>query len=70
MLRGVRVIDPAAGVDSAARDVWIEAGRIRAVDDRVDTDAAGVIDLTPQGGAEPLVLCPGFIDLHTHLRDP
>jgi len=69
ILRGVRVIDPLAGVDRAPQDVWIEAGRIRALDDRIEAGGVPVIDFTRAGG-EPVVLCPGFIDLHVHLRDP
>lgn len=70
LLRGVRVIDPAAGVDAPSQDVWIEAGRLRAIDRRIDAGGVPVIDLTPREGAAQCVVCPGFIDLHAHLREP
>ncbi len=64
LIRGGRVIDPAARRDETA-DVLIEDGRIREV-------RAG---LHPPEGAEVieakgLVVTPGFIDIHTHLREP
>ena len=63
IIRSGRVVDPALKLDMAA-DVLIEDGRIVAVDARIDADGARVIDA---GG---LVVAPGFVDLHTHLRDP
>ena len=64
LLKGGRVIDPANGVD-AVQDVVIADGRIERV-------AASVI--VPKG-AETVdvagkVVCPGFIDIHVHLREP
>ena len=67
VLRGGRVLDPAQGLDETA-DVVIEGGRIT----RVGRDAgAGVsgahvrsIDVSGKW------VCPGFIDMHVHLREP
>ena len=70
ILRGVRVIDPLAGLDADAHDVWIDAGRIRAIDRHIDPASVPVVDFTPAPGAQAVVLCPGFIDLHAHLRQP
>jgi len=70
ILRGVRVIDPAARVDDIDRDVWIAQGRIIAIEPRIHTDGVRVVDLTPEPGLAPKVLCPGFIDVHAHLREP
>jgi dihydroorotase len=67
LLRGARVIDPASGLD-ATRDILIEAGRIAAVDVAIppsETAATTIVDLGPS-----LVVCPGFIDMHVHLREP
>lgn len=69
-LRGVRVIDPAVDLDAANRDVWIEDGRLMAVDHGPPDDGAEPIDLTPHDGQPACVLCPGFIDVHAHLREP
>jgi dihydroorotase len=70
ILRGVRVIDPLARLDAPRQDVWIDSGRIVAIYHHIDEGAVPVVDLTPPDGGEPCVLCPGFIDLHTHLREP
>ncbi|HWS54306.1 MAG TPA: dihydroorotase [Pyrinomonadaceae bacterium] len=59
------VIDPAEGVN-AGRDLFIEDGRVRALLGRGEArpEGAEVFDATG------LVVAPGFIDLHTHLREP
>ena len=67
LIEGGRVIDPANTVD-AVLDVLIEDGRIAAVGPpRSARDAAPpdrVLD------ARGKVVCPGFVDLHVHLREP
>jgi dihydroorotase len=70
ILRGVRVIDPAAGLDVAGQDVWLSEGRIIAIYRQIDEGTVPVIDLTPAPGNSPCILAPGFIDLHAHLREP
>jgi dihydroorotase len=70
ILRGVRVIDPLGGVDAEGQDVWLCDGRIAGVDRRIAAPGVPVIDLTPPSGRASRVLCPGFIDLHAHLREP
>lgn len=70
ILRGVRLIDAAAGLDAPGHDVWIGEGRILAVQRRIEAGTVPVLDLTPRAGQAPPILCPGFIDLHTHLREP
>ncbi len=61
--RGARVVDPAAGIDEV-RHVLVEAGRVSAVGDRLRPEGAEVVDCTG------LVLAPGLVDLHAHLREP
>jgi dihydroorotase len=63
LLKGGRVVDPAAGRDGAF-DVLLEDGRVREVKPRLTAKGATVLDV------KGLVVCPGFIDLHTHLREP
>ncbi len=63
IIRSGRVIDPAAGIDRQA-DLLIEDGRIAQVGKSLTADGARVIE------AAGLVVAPGFIDLHAHLRDP
>jgi dihydroorotase len=69
ILRGVRVIDPGR-LDATGQDVWIDGGKILAIYHHIDADGVQVVDLTPPEGVEPCVLCPGFIDLHAHFREP
>jgi dihydroorotase len=70
ILRGVRVIDPAARLDLAGQDVWLSEGRIIAIYRQIEEGTVPVVDLTPAPGQSPCILAPGFIDLHAHLREP
>jgi dihydroorotase len=62
-IRGGRVIDPANGID-AITDVLIVDGRISEIGPNAGNSAGEVL------GASGLVVCPGFVDIHTHLREP
>lgn len=63
LIRGGRVIDPANGVDEIA-DVLIREGRIVAVGgDLGDRDVQTFV-------AAGLIVTPGWIDVHVHLRQP
>jgi dihydroorotase len=64
ILRGGRVVDPANGRDGIF-DVLIDGERIAEVGKNLTAGGAEVIDV-PAG----LVICPGFIDMHVHLREP
>ena len=64
ILRGGRVIDPRNGVDGV-RDVWLEAGRVKAVAERIDAPNG-----TPELDVRGQWVVPGLVDLHTHLREP
>lgn len=64
LLKGGRVVDPARGVDGTF-DVVIEDGAIARVDRDLPVDGARVVEI-PRG----CVVCPGFIDMHVHLREP
>ena len=63
IIRNGRVIDPHTGADGTA-DVLIEDGRIRAIGPRLEGGDAPAFD------AAGLVIAPGFIDMHVHLREP
>src|SRR5436309_552607 len=64
LIRGGRVIDPATGVDREA-DVLLAEGRIAAIDASILPGGHHrVID------ARNLLVAPGLVDMHVHLRDP
>ncbi len=63
LIRGGRVIDPASRLDGRV-DVLIENGRIAQIGDGLKARNAEVFD------AAGCVVTPGFIDIHTHLREP
>src|SRR3954469_9864727 len=64
LLKGGRVVDPANGIDGV-RDVLIDGDRIARVGTDLPADGATVVEI-PNG----FVVCPGFIDMHVHLREP
>lgn len=64
LLKNGRVIDPSRGVDDTL-DVLIEEGKIARVEINVPKDSdMSIFDLAG------LVVAPGFIDMHVHLREP
>ena len=63
LIKNGRVIDPASGHDAVA-DVWIEDGVIKGVGANLSSAGAEVFDATG------LIVAPGFIDMHVHLREP
>jgi len=63
LLTGGRVVDPASGTD-ATNDVLIRDGLVVEVGSAIDAGDAETIDCTG------LVIAPGLVDLHTHLREP
>lgn len=64
LIHGARVLDPANGIDLTGGTVFVEDDRIAAVGKDIEAGNARVWD------ARGLVLTPGFVDLHTHLREP
>jgi len=63
LIKNGRVIDPASRHDGVA-DVWIEDGLIKGVGVGLPAAGSDVIDATG------LIVTPGFIDMHVHLREP
>src|SRR6478736_6025183 len=66
LLTGGRVIDPASRLDASA-DVLIVNGKIAAVGPDAGAKAPAHIERMDVSG---MVVCPGLIDLHVHLREP
>ncbi|MFF3669350.1 amidohydrolase family protein [Microtetraspora malaysiensis] len=62
LLRGGRVIDPAAGIDRVA-DVAVAGGKVEAVGPDLAGHAATVIDVAGR------YVIPGLVDLHVHIPD-
>jgi dihydroorotase len=65
LLRGGRVVDPSQGLDGTA-DVLIADGKIAGVGPRVAEGAPGAEIVDCAG----LIVSPGFVDVHCHLREP
>jgi dihydroorotase len=65
LLKGGRVVDPANGRDGVF-DVLIDGDRIARVGRDLPADAGTKVVDVPSG----LVVCPGLIDMHVHLREP
>lgn len=63
ILRGARVVDPAADRDETL-DVRVADGVVTDVGASLSVNSAEEID------CDGLVVSPGFVDLHTHLREP
>lgn len=65
LISGGRIIDPSQGLDRIG-DLLIAQGRIQGIETkgRSQKESWKVIE------AQGLVVCPGFIDLHCHLREP
>jgi dihydroorotase len=63
ILKGGRVVDPSHGIDAVA-DVLIEDGRVVRIGPGLRSEGAEEDDLAG------LVVCPGFLDMHVHLREP
>ena len=64
LVRGGHVVDPSQGLD-AVLDVLLVDGRVARLGERLDApEGAEVVDA---GG---LVVAPGLIDVHVHLREP
>ncbi len=66
LVTGGRVVDPANRLDAVA-DVFVLDGKISAVGPGIAAQAPSHV---PRLDATGMVVCPGLIDLHAHLREP
>jgi dihydroorotase len=65
LLKGGRVVDPANGRDGVF-DILIDGDRIARVGRDLPVDVGTTVVEVPSG----LIVCPGLIDMHVHLREP
>ena len=63
LLEGGRVVDPASGVDREC-DLLIEDGKVAGLGSALEAEGAKRVDVSGR------VVCPGFLDMHVHLREP
>jgi dihydroorotase len=63
LIKSGRVLDPASKTD-AALDILLDGSRIARTGANLAADGAEIFD------AQDLIVAPGFIDLHCHLREP
>ena len=63
LLKNGRVVDPATETDETL-DILIDRGKFIEIKPRIQAQATKIIDVSRH------VVAPGFIDMHTHLRDP
>ena len=62
-LRGGIVVDPDRGCEEQA-DVWVREGEVAGIGPQPGPGDWELIDVPG------LVVCPGLVDIHTHLREP
>lgn len=65
LFKGARVVDPVGGRDDVV-DVLVEGERIAAVGEEASGATAGTKIVECDG----LVMAPGLVDMHSHLREP
>jgi len=64
LIRNGRVVDPANSVD-AVQDVLVADGKIERLGKSLTVASGGaILDATGK------IVCPGFVDMHVHLREP
>lgn len=63
LIKNGHIIDPATNKDGSF-DILIQDGRIKAVKENIEKTADTIIDATN------MLVVPGFVDIHVHLREP
>src|SRR5271167_2675367 len=63
LIKNGRVLDPSSGTD-ASLDILLDGPRISKVGANLSASNVEVFD------ASGMIVAPGFIDLHCHLREP
>jgi len=63
LIKNGTIIDPSQFLEKK-KDLLIRNGHVEAIDESLDAEGAEIFD------AADLIVAPGFIDLHVHLREP
>ena len=63
LIRQGHVVDPAQAID-AVKDILIVNGKVENIQDSISAKTEQVID------AKGLMILPGLVDMHAHLREP
>jgi dihydroorotase len=63
LIKGGRIIDPSQQMDRTA-DLMVEDGLVKSIENSLSIEGVEIFDATG------LIVAPGFIDLHVHLREP
>ena len=63
LIKNGRVIDPTSHVDDTL-DILIDRGKFAEIKPKIEGDGFKIVD------ASRMVVAPGFIDMHVHLRQP
>ena len=63
LIKNGRIIDPASGFDQVA-DLLIDDGLISGIGHKLSAPGAELFD------ASGMIVAPGFLDIHVHLREP
>lgn len=69
LIRGGHLVDPAAGIDEKL-DVLLRAERVAAVEPPGRLDALAKRENAQVVDARGMVVAPGLVDIHVHLREP
>ncbi|HIU64160.1 MAG TPA: dihydroorotase [Candidatus Avacidaminococcus intestinavium] len=63
LIKNGRIVDPSQNLDSV-QDLLIEDGKVKAIAKNIMVNVDEVYD------AQGLIVAPGLVDVHTHLREP
>lgn len=63
LIRGAKVVDPSQNLEDT-RDILIKDGKIQEISTNIISENAEIIE------ANGLIVAPGLVDMHVHLRDP
>jgi len=69
LIRGGRIVDPSQGIDQVG-NLLVDEGKIAHIGGEIPTTVATEAKQSQVIDATGLIVCPGFIDLHCHLREP